>query len=73
MRVGKIVPVISAVATQITVDDPKALEEPWQSAPRRWTLGDGEVCEFCSTNNRDLGELERLRALEIEAEQVGDN
>lgn len=51
---------------QITVDDPKVLVKPWSSAPRRWTLGDGEVYEFYCTNNRELEELQKLRALELQ-------
>jgi len=50
---------------QITVDDPKVLQKPWKSAPRRWTLGDGEVYEFYCTNNKELEELQRLRELEL--------
>jgi hypothetical protein len=50
----------------ITVDDPKVLVKPWKSAPRRWTLGDGEVYEFYCTNNKELEELEKLRALELQ-------
>jgi hypothetical protein len=53
---------------EIIVDDPLVLEEPWRSAPRRWTLGDGEVYEFYCTNNRELEELQHLRELELEAE-----
>jgi hypothetical protein len=61
-------PSMNYLIVQITVDDPQVLEEPWHSAPRRWTLGDGEVYEFYCTNNRDLEELERLRELELEQE-----
>jgi hypothetical protein len=52
---------------EITVDDPKVLTTPWKSAPRRWTLGNGEVYEFYCTNNKELDELEKLR----EQEQKG--
>ena len=45
--------------------DPKVLTKPWKSAPRRWTLGDGEVYEFYCTNNKELDELEKLRDLEL--------
>jgi len=51
---------------EIIVDDPKVLEKPWKSAPRRWTLGDGEIYEFYCTNNRELEELEKLRAQELQ-------
>jgi hypothetical protein len=50
---------------QITVDDPKVLEKPWKSATHRWTLGDGEIFEFYCTNNKELEQLEKLRALEL--------
>ena len=59
-------PSMNYLFVEITVEDPEVLEEPWTSAPRRWTLGDGEVYEFYCTNNRDLEELQRLRALELE-------
>ena len=62
-------PSMNYLIVEITVDDPQVLEEPWHSAPRRWTLGDGEVYEFYCTNNRDLEELERLRELELAEEQ----
>ena len=42
------------------------LAKPWRSAPRRWTLGDGEVYEFFCTNNRELEELQKLRQQELE-------
>jgi hypothetical protein len=51
---------------EIIVDDPKVLTKPWKSAARRWTLGDGEVYEFYCTNNKELEELEKLRALELQ-------
>ncbi len=53
---------------EITVDDPKVLVKPWKSAPRRWTLGNGEVYEFYCTNNRELDELEKLRAQELQSQ-----
>ena len=49
---------------EITVDDPKVLTHPWKSAPRRWTLGNGEVYEFYCTNNRELDELGKLKEQE---------
>ena len=49
---------------EITVDDPKVLMHPWKSAPRRWTLGNGEVYEFYCTNNRELDELGKLKEQE---------
>ena len=49
---------------EVTVQDPKVLQKPWKSAPRRWTLGDGEVYEFYCTNNKELEELQKLRELE---------
>jgi hypothetical protein len=51
---------------EITVDDPKVLEKPWKSAPRRWTLGDGEIYEFYCTNNKELEELQKLRTQELQ-------
>ena len=51
---------------EITVDDPKVLEKPWKSAPRRWTLGSGEIYEFYCTNNKELEELQKLRAQELQ-------
>jgi hypothetical protein len=50
---------------QITVEDPKVLQKPWKSAPRRWTLGDGQVYEFYCTNNKELEELTKLREKEL--------
>ena len=50
---------------QVTVDDPKVLVKPWTSAPRRWTLGDGNVYEFYCTNNHELEELQKLREQEL--------
>jgi len=51
---------------EITVDDPKVLEKPWKSAPRRWTLGSGEIYEFYCTNNKELEELTKLRGQELQ-------
>jgi hypothetical protein len=45
------------------------LQKPWKSAPRRLTLGNGEVYEFYCTNNKELEELQKLR--EIELQQQG--
>lgn len=45
----------------VTVDGPKVLAKPWTSAPRRWTLGNGEVYEFYCTNNHELDELGQLK------------
>jgi len=59
-------PSMNYLIIQITVEDPKVLEKPWHSAPRRWTLGDGEVYEFYCTNNKELEELQKLRALELQ-------
>ena len=50
----------------ITINDPKVLAKPWKSAPRRWTLGDGEVYEFYCTNNQELEELQKLRQQELQ-------
>ena len=61
-------PSMNYLIVEITVEDPQVLEEPWRSAPRRWTLGDGTVYEFYCTNNRDLEELQRLRELELQGE-----
>ena len=51
---------------EITVDDPKVLAKPWKSAPRRWTLGNGEVYEFYCTNNHELDELQKLQEQEAQ-------
>ena len=59
-------PSMNYLFVEITVEDPEVLEEPWNSAPRRWTLGDGEVYEFYCTNNKDLEELQKLRELELQ-------
>lgn len=58
-------PSMNYLIVEITVNDPKVLAKPWKSAPRRWTLGDGEVYEFYCTNNKDLEELQKLRELEL--------
>jgi hypothetical protein len=58
-------PSLNYLMVQITVDDPKVLVKPWKSATRRWTLGDGEVYEFYCTNNLELEELQKLRAIEL--------
>jgi hypothetical protein len=57
-------PSMNYLIVEITVDDPKVLERPWKSAPRRWTLGNGEVYEFYCTNNKEVEELEKLKDLE---------
>jgi hypothetical protein len=59
-------PSMNHLVVEITVDDPKVLERPWKSAPRRWTLGNGEIYEFYCTNNKELEELQKLRAQELE-------
>lgn len=59
-------PSMNYLIVEITVDDPTVLEKPWKSAPRRWTLGNGEVYEFYCTNNKDVEELEKLRELELQ-------
>jgi hypothetical protein len=59
-------PSMNYLIVEVTVDDPKVLVKPWTSAPRRWTLGDGEVYEFYCTNNKELDHLEKLRALELQ-------
>lgn len=58
-------PSMNYLIVEITVDDPKVLEKPWKSAPRRWTLGNGDIFEFYCTNNKELEELEKLRAQEL--------
>ena len=47
-------PTFGTLRIEVTVDDPKVLTKPWKSAPRRWTLGNGEIYEFYCTNNREL-------------------
>jgi len=54
-------PSMNHLIVEITVDDPKVLAKPWKSAPRRWTLGNGEMYEFYCTNNKEVEELEKLR------------
>jgi hypothetical protein len=57
-------PSMNYLIVEITVDDPKVLQRPWKSAPRRWTLGNGEIYEFYCTNNQTLDELLTLREQE---------
>jgi len=59
-------PSMNYLIIEITVDDPKVLAKPWKSAPRRWTLGNGEMYEFYCTNNKEVEELEKLRELELQ-------
>ena len=59
-------PSMNYLIVEVTVDDPKVLARPWKSVPHRWTLGNGEVYEFYCTNNKELEELEKLRALELQ-------
>ena len=59
-------PSMNYLIVQITVEDPKVLQKPWTSAPRRWTLGDGNVYEFYCTNNKELEELQKVRELELQ-------
>ncbi|HEY7191888.1 MAG TPA: hypothetical protein VH436_35315 [Vicinamibacterales bacterium] len=58
-------PSMNYLIVEITVADPKVLQKPWKSAPRRWTLGSGEIYEFYCTNNKELEELEKLRQQEL--------
>jgi hypothetical protein len=58
-------PSMNYLIVEITVNDPKVLQKPWKSAPRRWTLGSGEIYEFYCTNNKELEELEKLRQQEL--------
>ncbi len=59
-------PSMNYLTVEITVDDPKVLQKPWQSAPRRWTLGSGDIYEFYCTNNKELEELTKLREQELQ-------
>ncbi len=59
-------PSMNYLMVQVQVEDPKVLQKPWKSAPRRWTLGDGNVYEFYCTNNKELVELEELRKKELQ-------
>jgi hypothetical protein len=59
-------PSMNYLFVEITVDDPKVLVKPWKSVPHRWTLGNGDVYEFYCTNNKELEQLEKLRALELQ-------
>lgn len=61
-------PSMNYLIVEITVEDPKVLTKPWKSAPRRWTLYDGDINEFYCTNNRELEELEKLRQQELAGE-----
>ena len=58
-------PSMNYLIVEVAVSDPKVLLKPWKSAPRRWTLGDGEVYEFFCTNNKELEELQKLRQQEL--------
>jgi hypothetical protein len=60
-------PSMNYLIVEITINDPKVLMKPWKSAPRRWTLGDGEVYEFFCTNNQEVEELQKLRQQELQA------
>ncbi len=59
-------PSMNYLIVEVTVDDPKVLTKPWKSAPRRWTLGNGDIYEFYCTNNRELEELEKVRQQELD-------
>ncbi len=59
-------PSMNYMMVEVLVEDPKVLQKPWKSAPRRWTLGDGNVYEFYCTNNHELVELQKLRELELQ-------
>jgi len=59
-------PSMNYLMVEVTVDDPKVLTKTWKSAPRRWTLGNGEIYEFYCTNNRELEELEKVRQQELQ-------
>jgi hypothetical protein len=59
-------PSMNYLIVEITVEDPQVLTKSWKSAPRRWTLGDGDIYEFYCTNNRELEELQKLREQELE-------
>ena len=59
-------PSMNYLIVEVTVDDPKVLSKPWKSAPRRWTLGNGDIYEFYCTNNKELEELEKLREQELQ-------
>ena len=61
-------PSMNYLIVEVTVEDPKVLTKPWQSAPRRWTLGDGTIYEFSCTNNQELEELDALREQELRGE-----
>jgi hypothetical protein len=58
-------PSMNYLIVEITVDDTEVLERPWKSAPRRWTLGNGDIYEFYCTNNKELDELTKLREQEL--------
>lgn len=60
-------PSMNYLIVEITISDPKVLLKPWKSAPRRWTLGDGEVYEFFCTNNQEVAELQKLRQQELQS------
>jgi hypothetical protein len=59
-------PSMNYLIVEVEVHDRKVLARPWKSAPRRWTLGNGEIYEFYCTNNRELEELEKLREQELD-------
>jgi hypothetical protein len=62
-------PSMNYLIVEVTVDDPQVLSEPWTSAPRRWSLAEGNINEFYCTNNQELEELEKLRQQEEQREQ----
>lgn len=58
-------PSMNYLMVEITVEDPQVLVTPWKSAPRKWTLGNGEIYEFYCTNNQTFDELLKLRQQEL--------
>jgi hypothetical protein len=46
---------------QVTVEDPKVLAKPWNSAPRMWSLGHEDLEEYYCTDNQELQQYGSLK------------
>ncbi|HXC61185.1 MAG TPA: hypothetical protein VNV63_00800, partial [Nitrospiria bacterium] len=52
-------PSMNYLVYQVTIEDPKVLTKPWNSAPRRWSLSryHESLEEFYCTNEQDTKEF----------------
>jgi hypothetical protein len=55
-------PSMNYLVYQVTVEDPKVLRKPWNSAPRRWSLSRNHerLEEFYCTNEQDAKEFQAV-------------